>query len=127
MTIVSPSMPRTSHTFVTRRVPSRRRVEMDDEVERDLPLLADRTHRQLDAAHQHHRLDADERVARAVGVDRGERAVVARVHRLEHVECFGAARLTDDDPVGSHTQRVAHELADLDLARTLDVRRPCLE
>ena len=57
----------------------------------------------------------------------GERAVVARVHRLEHVERLGATRLTDDDAVGTHTQRVAHELADLDLARALDVRRPRLE
>ena len=62
--------------------------------------------------HQHHRLDAGERVARRVGVDRRQRAVVARVHGLQHVERLGAADLADDDAVGPHAQRVAHELAD---------------
>ena len=37
------------------------------------------------------RLDARQRVARRVGVDGRERAVVARVHGLEHVERLGAA------------------------------------
>jgi hypothetical protein len=42
---------------------------------------------------------------------------VAGVHRLQHVHRLGAADLADDDPVGSHTQRVAHQLANRDLAR----------
>jgi len=45
-------------------------------------------------------------------VDCGERAVVAGVHRLEHVERFAAAALADDDTVGAHTQGVADEVAD---------------
>ena len=52
---------------------------------------------------------------------------MARVHRLEHVERLGAANLADDDPVGAHTQRVAHEIADRDVALALDVRRARLE
>ena len=67
------------------------------------------------------------RVARRVRVDGRHRALVARVHRLEHVERLGAADLADDDPVGPHAQRVAHELADRDLALALDVLRPRLE
>ena len=101
--------------------------EVHDHVERGRHLLPDRPDRQLDAAHQRHRLDPGERVARAVRVDGRERAVVAGVHRLEHVERLGATRLTDDHPVGPHAQRVAHELADLDLALALDVRRTRLE
>ena len=69
----------------------------------------------------------DERVARRVRVHRAERAVVARVHRLEHVERLGAADLADDDAVRPHAQRVADELADRDLALALDVLRPRLE
>ena len=47
---------------------------------------------------------ARQRVARGVRVDGRERAVVAGVHRLEHVERLGAADLADDDPVGPHAQ-----------------------
>ena len=65
----------------------------------------------------------DERVAGRVGVQRRQRAVVAGVHRLEHVERLGAADLADDDAVGPHAQRVAHQVADRDLALALDVRR----
>ena len=54
----------------------------------------------------------DERVARRVRVDRRQRALVARVHRLEHVERLGAADLADDDAVGPHAQCVPHEVAD---------------
>ena len=102
-------------------------LDVDDQVERRGDLLADRPHRQVVAGHQHHRLDAGERVARRVGVDRRQRAVVARVHRLEHVERLGAAALADDDPVGAHAQRVPHEVADRDRALALDVRRAGLE
>ena len=62
-----------------------------------------------------------------VGVDGRQRALVAGVHRLEHVERLGAADLADDDPVGPHAQRVADELADRDLAVALDVLRARLE
>ena len=50
-------------------------------------------------------------VARRVGVDRGERAVVTRVHGLQHVERFLAADFADDDAVGPHTQAVDQQLA----------------
>ena len=69
----------------------------------------------------------DERVARRVGVQRRQRAVVAGVHRLEHVERLAAADLADDDAVGPHAQRVAHQVAGRDLALALDVGRPALE
>ena len=46
---------------------------------------------------------------------------MARVHRLEHVECFPSAHLADDDAVGTHAQRVDDELADRHLAASLDV------
>ena len=92
--------------------------EVDDQVDRRRDLLADGPHRQVDAGHEHHGLEPGERVARRVGVQRRQRAVVARVHRLQHVERLGAADLADDDAVGPHAQRVADEVADRDL-------RPC--
>ena len=49
------------------------------------------------------------------------------VHGLEHVEGLAATNLTDDDAVGSHTQGVAHEVADRHLALALDVRRARFE
>ena len=47
-----------------------------------------------------------------VGVARGQRALVARVHRPQHVDGLGSSDLADDDPVGAHAEGVAHELAD---------------
>ena len=100
---------------------------LTDDVEGACDLLADRAQRQVDAGHQDEHLEAGERVARRVRVDRRQRAVVARVHRLEHVERLRAANLADDDAVGPHAQCVAHEVADADLALALDVRRARLE
>ena len=60
-------------------------------------------------------------------MQRRQRAVVAGVHRLEHVERLAATHLADDDPVGPHAQRVADQVADADLALALDVRRTALE
>ena len=40
---------------------------------------------------------------------------------------LGAAHLADDDAVGAHAQRVAHQVALRDLAAALEVRRPRLE
>ena len=52
---------------------------------------------------------------------------VAGVHGLEHVQGLGATALTDDDAVGPHTQGVADEVADADLAAALGVGRPGLQ
>ena len=62
-----------------------------------------------------------------VGVHGRDRAVVAGVHRLQHVERGGVTDLTDDDAVGAHAQRVLDQVADRDRALALDVRRARLE
>ena len=102
-------------------------LQVDDQVERRGDLLADRAQRQVHAGHQHHRLHAVQRVARAVRVRGGQRAVVAGVHGLEHVQRLAAADLADDDAVGPHAQRVDHQLADRHLPLALDVGRPGLQ
>ncbi len=66
-------------------------------------------------------------IARIVGVDGRHRACMARVHRLQHVKCFGAATLTDNDPVGTHTQSVLHEITLRDLSGSFDIGRSRLE
>ncbi len=52
---------------------------------------------------------------------------MTRIHGLQHVECLTAADLADDDAVRTHTQRVAHEVADRDLALALNVGRAGLQ
>ncbi len=46
------------------------------------------------------------------------------VHRLQHVEGFFAAALTDDDAVGPHAQRILHQLALAQLAFSFGVGGP---
>jgi pilus assembly protein CpaF len=58
---------------------------------------------------------------RPVGVDGGHRALMARIHRLQHVEGFLAAALAEDDAIGAHAKRVLDEVALPDLAMSLDI------
>src|SRR5262245_24071132 len=100
---------------------------VDDQVDRRGDLLADGADREVDAGHEDRRLEARQPVARAVGVAGRHRAVVARVHGLEHVQRLTGAALSDDDPVGPHPEGVPDELADRDRALAFDVGRPRLE
>ena len=102
-------------------------VDLHDHVDRGVDLVAQRLERDLQVAHRRQRLEPVHGVVGRVRVDRDERALVAGVERLEHVERLAAADLADDDPVGAHAQRVAHEVADRDLAAALDVGRARLE
>ncbi len=54
-------------------------------------------------------------------MDRRHRAVMAGVHRLEHVDHLLAAGLADDDAVGAHPERVAQAITLADRALALDV------
>jgi hypothetical protein len=55
------------------------------------------------------------------GVQDGHEAAVAGIGGLQHVQDLGSANLADDDPVWAHAQGVADDLAQWDLASTLDV------
>ena len=100
---------------------------MDDQVDGRRDLLADGALGQLEAGHHDHRLESREDVARAVGMGRRQRAVVARVHGLQHVERLARADLANDDAVGAHTQGIAHEVADGDSALALEIGRARFE
>ena len=55
---------------------------------------------------------------------RSHRAFVARVHRLQHIDDFITANLTDHDPIRAHAQRISNQFASGDIAFALDVGRP---
>lgn len=102
--------------------------ELDDDVDGAVDLVVDRGERDLDLGHGAEGLEPHQRVLGAVGVDGGERSVVAGGHGLEHVEGLAAADLADDDAVGgAHAEGVADEVADGDPALALDVGRPALQ
>ena len=124
MVIVSPSMPVISEIEVTRRVPSERRATWTTRSMRRGDLLAHGAIGEPHAGHLDHRLQTCQRVARGVGVDRGQTAVVAGVHGLQHVDRFAAAYLADDDAVGTHTQRVANEISLRNFTTAFDIWRP---
>src|SRR3954466_5945944 len=52
---------------------------------------------------------------------------MAGVHRLEHVEALAPSALPHDDPVRTHAEGVADQVADRDRALALDVRWPRLQ
>ena len=67
-------------------------------------LAANRAVGNIQTGHGHHGFQAAQSIARGVRVNGGERAVVAGVHGLQHVQRFFAADLADDDAVGAHAQ-----------------------
>ena len=127
MVMTSPSMPVSSERLTSLRRPSVRRATWMTTLIAEAIWAACRTRRDVDAAHADHLLDARQSIARRVGVDRRHRAIVARVHRLQHVERFAGANLADDDAVGPHAQGILDQVALRDLALALDIRRPGLE
>ena len=123
----SPSMPTTSVMCVILREPSRRREAwMMTSIE---PVIISRMvlGGSAIAAHHDHRFETAEGLARAVGVQRAHRAVVARVHGLQQVERLRSAHLADDDALGPHAQAVLDEIAHGDLAFAFEVGRARLE
>ena len=100
--------------------------DLHDDVDGRGHLFTDRPHRQVKARHQGQCLESTEGVTRGVGVHRGERAIVARVHRLQHVQGLAGAALAYHDAVRTHTERVLHQVSNRDGAAALDVGRSSL-
>ena len=97
-------------------------VQVDQDVESACDLLPHCLDRELDPAHQNHRLDPAEGVPGLVGVDGCHRTLVAGVHRLEHVECLWAAHLADYDPVRAHSQGRDDQISVRDLLPAVGIR-----
>src|ERR1700687_2275125 len=100
---------------------------LNDQVDGGPDRLPDSPRRQVLSRLEHKGLETDQALVRVVGVDRGHRTIVAGVHGLEHVQRLTTSTLTDDDPVGSHTQTALDELADGHRAFAFHVRRTRLE
>ena len=109
--ITSPSMPVISVMAVTLRVPSDMRSTWTTRLIADAICWRIARSGHVEVGHRHHRVEAVQRVARAVGVDGRQAAVVAGVHGLQHVERLVAADLADDDAVRPHAQRVDRRAA----------------
>ena len=90
-------------------------------------LFPDRARRQRGAGEQHHRFDSGQRVTWRVGVNRGQRALVTGVHRLQHIERLTGTHFTDDDPIRTHAQRVLDQIACEYFTAAFRVRRPGFE
>ena len=86
--MMSCSMPTTSVMCVMRRVPSLKRETCTNRSTARRDLLADGADAHVGVGHADHHFQAAQTVARGVGVDRGERSVVTRVHGLQHVQRF---------------------------------------
>ena len=97
--------------LVVRREPSRRRLTWTMISTRFRDLAADGFLRDLDVAHQDHVFHTAQAFARAVGVERTHRSIVASVHCGEQVKALCAADFAKDDPVRAHTQGVLHQVA----------------
>ena len=79
--------------------------------------------RHFEAGHHDHRFQTGHGVARRIGVHRRHRTFVAGVHGLQHVERFRTAAFADDDPFGTHTQGISHQVGGGDLPLAFDIRR----
>ncbi len=100
---------------------------MDDAVQGGRDLLADGSVGEIHTGHQDHILQPSQRIPGIVGVDRRHAPLVARVHRLEHVEGLRATALTHDDAVRAHTETVDHQILDRNLSLPLNVGGAGLE
>src|SRR5579872_4715882 len=67
--------------------------DLNEQIDSGADLLADGAHAHIGIAHPNHDLQTADGIARGVGVHGGERAVVAGVHGLKHVERLFAADL----------------------------------
>src|SRR4030095_15032494 len=79
---------------------------MHDEVDGIRDLAADRLLRDFDVRHHHHVFHTSQAFARAVGVERSHRSIVAGVHGGQKVEALAAANFAKDDAIRTHTQCV---------------------
>ena len=68
------------------------------------------------ARQPYQRLQTQQRILGIVGVHGAHRTVVAGVHRRQHVEHFHAPYFAEDDPVRTHPQGVADQVAGLHFA-----------
>ena len=62
-----------------------------------------------------------------VGVDRRQRSVVTRVHRLQHIQGLFATDFADDNSIGTHTKTIHEQFALANRTVAFEIRRSCFE
>ena len=60
-------------------------------------------------------------------MNRSQRAVVSRIHRLEHVQSFTTSNFSHDDSIRTHTKAIDEQFPLGDLALTFNVGRARFE
>src|ERR1043166_3420146 len=84
---------------------------LDHEIDRGGNLLAHRAIGKPHARHLNHRFQAGQRVTWGVCVDSRQTAILAGVHRVQHVDCLAATNLAEHNAIGTHAQRVANQIS----------------
>ncbi|EDT06519.1 hypothetical protein BgramDRAFT_6703 [Paraburkholderia graminis C4D1M] len=105
----------------------RKPPDLHDEVDRVGDLTAQARLGALEAREARQHFEPVQTLARRACVNGAHRAVVARVHRLEHFEHFAAPHFADDDAVRAHAQRIAQQVADRHDARAVEAARTAFE
>ena len=106
--------------------PSAEARRLDDDIHSRGDLSLNDPDRQIVAGHADEHLETAQGLARVVGVDGREAAVMTGVHRLQHVERFRSPAFSDDDPVRPHAERVPHKIPGRYDALPFHVGRPRL-
>lgn len=71
--------------------------------------------REIGAA-ERHGLEPCQHIGGRIGMTGREGAVVAGIHRLQHIEGLGAAHFADNDAVGVHAETGANQVGNANLA-----------
>ena len=101
--------------------------QMHDGIDGGGHMVPDRLHSQALIGGRGQRGQAAQSVDRAVGVHCGEAPGVARVQGVQQIQRLRAPHLSHHQPVGTHPQRVAHEVADRHRPSTLAGLGPGLQ
>ena len=79
-------------------------AELDNDVNGACELSPHGRYGEVHTSHQHHGLQPEQGVPRAVGMPGGHGAVVSCIHCLDHIDSLGASDLSDNDAVRPHSQ-----------------------
>ncbi|OQB07161.1 MAG: hypothetical protein BWY17_05340 [Deltaproteobacteria bacterium ADurb.Bin207] len=82
---------------------------------------------QIHSRHQRQGLETRQRFGGTVGVRRRQRAIMTRIHRLEHVQCLTPAAFPNHNAIGTHTKRIPHQVPYRVLPLAFHVRRTRLQ
>ncbi len=95
---------------------------MSDHINGGCDLFPDGSDGKVHAGHQYHGLKTRNDVTGCIGMHGCQRAIMPRIHCLQHIERFAATTLADDDAVRPHAERISHQIANGDGTSALNIR-----